>query len=55
MIKEDLLNPSIEMIQLCFLGKNSSGIVEMSTKEFMDAYDHIKSRTHLIKGMKLLR
>ena len=24
MIKEDLLNPSKELIQLCFLGKNSS-------------------------------
>lgn len=53
-IKEDMMRPGGETVELCFMGKNSSGIVELSTEELDGLYHQLKSRTHLIKGSKIL-
>lgn len=53
-INEDLLHPDAESISLCFRGRSSSGIIDISPVEFERIYDQIKSRIHLIKGLKRL-
>lgn len=53
-VNEDLLHPDKESISLCFRGKNSSGIVDLSPVEFEKLYFTIKDRIHLIKGFKHL-
>lgn len=40
-IKEDLLNPSWANVHICFRGKDSSGIVEMTPKEIEALYRQI--------------
>jgi hypothetical protein len=54
LINEDFLSPNDETIALCFRGENSSGIVELRTKEFEEVYKQIRKRIHLIKGIKIL-
>lgn len=54
LVNEDILNPKNESIALCFRGKESSGIVEMSPGELESLYAEIKKRIHLIKGFKKL-
>lgn len=51
-IKEEFLDPNEEAIAICFMGKDSSGIIEFKTDEFEDIYNSIKKRIHLIKGFK---
>ena len=51
-IKEEFLNPEDETIAICFMGKDSSGIIEIKTQEFDSIYNSIKKRLHLIKGFK---
>ena len=52
LINEDILNPEGEIISLCFRGKNSSGIIDLSAAEFDLLYASVKDRIHLIKGIK---
>ena len=54
LINEDLMHPDEESISICFRGKSSSGIVDLSPKEIERIYDTIKGRIHLIKGFKRL-
>jgi hypothetical protein len=54
LINEDILHPDKESVSLCFRGKNSSGIVDMTPREIEILYDSVKSRMHLIKGFKML-
>ncbi|MBR9677589.1 hypothetical protein GOV04_05610 [Candidatus Woesearchaeota archaeon] len=54
-INEDLFNPSDEKIILAFRGKDSSGLVELSTEEFEKLYKTIKTRLHLIKSYKIIK
>lgn len=54
MINEDFLHPNKESISICFQGYSSSGIIDFSPKEIEDLYKSIKSRIHLIKGIKNL-
>lgn len=54
LINEDILNPEKESISLCFMGKNSSGILDLKPSEIEKLYDSIKNRIHLIKGFKRL-
>lgn len=53
-INEDFLSPAKESISVCFSGKNSSGIVELSPKEIEEIYKQTKKRTGLIKDMKVI-
>jgi len=52
MINEDILHPKKESIAICFRGKNSSGLVEMSPEELDRLFTSVKQRMHLIKGIK---
>jgi len=54
LINEDLLHPNEESISLCFKGKSSSGIVDITPKEIEILYDAVKNRIHLIKGFTRL-
>ncbi|MFH0876315.1 MAG: hypothetical protein V1859_10340 [archaeon] len=54
LINEDFMHPGNESIALCFRGKDSSGIVELTTAEVEMLYDKIRPRLHLIKGFKRL-
>ncbi len=55
LINEDFLHPDSESISLCFSGKNSSGIIDLSTREMKIVFDAIKKRNHLMKGFKVIK
>ena len=55
LVNEDFLHPDSESISLCFKGKNSSGIIDLSVDEFQTLFDTIKRRHHLIKGIKIIK
>lgn len=50
-INEDFLHPDAESISLCFRGKNSSGIIDLTPAEIDKLYESVRSRMHLIKGL----
>lgn len=52
LINEDLLHPNDETISVCYMGKDSSGIVDFTPAEFEQLYKSVKKRVHLIKGFK---
>jgi hypothetical protein len=54
LINEDIFHPDQESISLCFRGKNSSGIIDITPAEFDKLYETVKSRMHLIKGLGAL-
>lgn len=54
LINEDFMHPGNETISICFMGKNSSGIIDFSPDEFEKLYKSVKNRIHLIKGFKRL-
>jgi hypothetical protein len=54
LINEDILHPNAESISLCFRGKNSSGIVDLTPAEIDKLYESVKNRMHLIKGLRTL-
>jgi len=54
LINEDILHPDAESISLCFRGKNSSGIVDLTPAEIDRLYESVKNRMHLIKGLRRL-
>lgn len=54
-INEDLLHPNNESISVCFMGKDSSGIVDFTPSEIENLYNSVQKRMHLIKGFKKLR
>jgi len=54
-VNEDFMHPKKESISIGFRGKNSSGIIELKTKELEHIYNSVKKRTHLIKGFKKMR
>ena len=55
MINEDFFNPNNESIVLGFRGKNSSGLVELSTQEIDFLYKEIQKNKHLIKSIKVFK
>jgi len=55
LINEDFLHPNNESISLCFTGKHSSGIIDLSTKELDIILQAVKKRNHLIKGLKIIK
>lgn len=54
LINEDFMHPGKESVSICFKGKNSSGILDLSSDEFEKLYNSVKNRIHLIKGFKNL-
>ena len=54
LINEDILHPNQESISICYRGKNSSGIIDLTPAEIDMLFDAVKDRMHLIKGLKRL-
>jgi hypothetical protein len=52
LINEDMVHPNRESISICFRGKSSSGIVDLTPNEIEKLYHSVKKRMHLIKGFK---
>ena len=53
MINEDIMHPESESIALGFTNKNSSGIIELSSREFDKLNKSVKHKVHLIKSVKI--
>lgn len=54
LINEDIVHPDKESVSLCFKGKDSSGIIDLTPEEILKLYETVKSRIHLIKGLRML-
>ena len=54
-INEDFLKPDDASIALCFRGKNSSGIVELTPKEIEILNKELVPKLHLFKGVKIMK
>ena len=54
-LNEDFLNPKDESIALCFKGKNSSGIIEITLKEFENLSREIDKKKHLLGNFKVMK
>ena len=54
-IKEDFLNPKDASITLCFRGKNSSGIVELTPKEVEFLNKQLSQKMHLLGNVKVMK
>jgi len=52
-IKKDFLKPKNTSLALCFIGKQSSGIVEMTEKELEDIFNEIKRKK--LDGVKIMK
>ncbi len=55
LINEDLLSPKDASIAVCFRGKNSSGIIELDSKEFEKIYRGIAPNKNLMKNIKIMK
>lgn len=55
LINEDFLHPDAASVAICFRGKSSSGILEMSPKEIEKLYSIVGKKLHLIKGIKIIQ
>jgi hypothetical protein len=54
-INEDLLHAKEATISLCFKGKNSSGIVELTPKEINILQKEFENKKHLFEDIKVFR
>lgn len=54
-LKEDLLSPSLAKMIVCFRGKYSSGVVELSVKEAENLAHDIQERIKLLKNVKVFK
>ncbi len=54
-INEDFLNPKDASIAVCFRGKNSSGIIELTPEELESLYKEVEPKLHLLKNTKVMK
>ncbi len=54
-INEDFLHPNEASVAICFRGKDSSGIIELTPKEIEIINKEIAPKTHLLQGVKVLK
>ncbi len=54
-INEDFLHPKDASIALCFRGKNSSGIVELTPEEIKFISKKIAPKMHLLGDVKVMK
>lgn len=52
MINEDFMHPDNETIAIGFRNKDTSGLIEMTAKEFDKFTNSVKRKLHLIKSVK---
>ena len=55
LINEDFLNPGEASVHLCFRGKNSSGIIELSAWEAEEISKTISPKVELLKDSKVMK
>ncbi len=55
LINEDFLHPNDASVAICFRGKSSSGILEMTPKEIEKIYEIVGKKLHLLKGIKIIK
>ena len=55
MIHSDLFDSNKGKVSICFRGKRSAGIVELSEKEANDLYKTIGKKIGLIKEIKIIK
>lgn len=54
-VNEDFLNPNDASIALCFRGKDSSGIIELTPKEVEILNNELSRKIHLFKNVKVMK
>lgn len=54
-VREDLMNVKNSKIAICFRGKDSSGIVEMTRDEFFGVYKDVVKKANLDKETKIIK
>jgi hypothetical protein len=54
-INEDLMNTKDATISLCFRGKNSSGIVELTPKEIEILQKELEDKKKLFNNIKVMK
>ena len=54
-INENFLHPDNASIALCFKGKSSSGIIELTPKEIESIYKNVIPKLHLLKDIKIMK
>ena len=54
-VKEDFLNPNNSLIELCFRGKNSSGIVELTPREIEILNKEFENKKRIFKDVKVMK
>ena len=55
MIHSDLHNPNKDKVSICFRGKKSSGIIELTADEANDLYRTLAKKINLIKDIKIIK
>lgn len=55
LLKGDFMKPKDTKVAVCFKGKNSSGIVELSQKELEDIYEELKSKSDFENKIKVMK
>lgn len=55
LIKEDLMDTDNSTINLCFRGKDNSGIIEMTHKEAEELTSMLDSKLNLVKKSRIIK
>ena len=55
LVNEDFMHLNDSSIALCFRGKNSSGIIELTPKEIEVLNSELSKKIHLLKGVKVMK
>lgn len=55
LIQEDLLKPKETKVNVCFRGKSSSGIVEITPEEIETLYKEVNKRKSLFSNIKVVK
>ncbi len=54
-IKEDLLKPKEASLEICFKGKESSGIVDLTLNELEMINKEVEKKKHLLGNIKVMK
>jgi len=54
-INEDFLNPKDASVALCFRGKDSSGIIELTLEEIEFIYRRVAPKLHLLTDVEVMK
>lgn len=54
-INEDFLHPKKASVAICFRGKNTSGIVQLTPQEIEFLYKQVAPKMHLLQEIKVMK